>query len=540
MKKAIGFLICLVALVGAVGATGQQEGAGTGESVEGIQSSADLPYTVEFTYLRPMFGEASLRRGGPYEQMVFEQGNVEIDTQIIPFTEYDTKLPVQLAGGSIPDVFWTNGPADSIHHDLVEQGALLPLDDLLEEYPVVKNAQPDFLWDKAKSPDGNTYWLPSPNLVYVPFPFLYRQDIWEAEGLDVPTTLDEFVSQLQELQDKYPDMVPLTVDYYDRWAFQNLGPAFGYGFFNWIPDRNNPDRIIPSDVSPNHRDFLEFIQMLRQEELLDPDMLLERSGAGGQKFQAGDALVLGGGAGFFDLPGLLLNLREAEPNAELAYMPPLEGPGGVMACTVLGGYNKGVVISSEAADKAEDIFRFLTWTLSDGYELMVWGVEGKSFEWSENEEYRILMNDNDRPDPDFTTPMLQPYQFFAKFEDWGRINWDERRAAYLTAPAFEDDVEALEYFAKFARMYEEQTENAVPNWNRNTFSPTQADRGGSILNQHIVPAAEKYFIDPDASLAEFDAAVEQWLTAGGQDIIDEVNENQADISRPEPPQPNLP
>ena len=462
-----------------------------------------------------------------------------MEVQIIPFLEYNTKLPAQIAGGTMPDVFWTDGPTWSIHHELVEQGALLALDDYLDRYPVVRDIHPDFLWEKAVSPDGKTYWIPSANVVYVPFPLLYRVDIWDETGLPVPETLDELVDQMKVILAERPGMVGLTTDYYDRWAFQNLGPAFGYGFFNWIPDSENPGRIIPSDISREHRDFLQSMQLLRREGLLDPDFLLERTSAGALKFQAGDALIMGGGGGYFDLTGQVQALRQNVPGARVDFLPPLRGPNGYTAVTELGGYNKGMVIAADAADKADGIFEFLTWYYGEGRGFARYGVEGEMWRWDAARENRIPIPEDER-DPNYRRPMTHPLEFPLWYEWGGLPDWGEVRRNFLASPTYRDEADAFNHYGKLVRMFREQTANALPNWNRNTFSPTQAEIGHAIQQQYLVPVIERFYIDPDVSIETFDAAVESWLAAGGQTIIAEVNAAQEDISRPDLPTVPIP
>ena len=73
--------------------------------------------------------------------------------------DYETKFPVLVAGGTMADVMWHAGPSWGPAYDLIQQGAFLPLDDLLAKYPDVKAAIGDSLWDMVKSPDGKHYFF---------------------------------------------------------------------------------------------------------------------------------------------------------------------------------------------------------------------------------------------------------------------------------------------------------------------------------------------------------------------------------------------
>ncbi|MCS7071398.1 MAG: twin-arginine translocation signal domain-containing protein, partial [Anaerolinea sp.] len=56
--------------------------------------STQLPYPVKFSYLRPVWGPATHQKGAAYELELFKRANVEIESQIVPVFDYETKFPV--------------------------------------------------------------------------------------------------------------------------------------------------------------------------------------------------------------------------------------------------------------------------------------------------------------------------------------------------------------------------------------------------------------------------------------------------------------
>ena len=121
--------------------------------------STQLSYPVKFSYLRPVWGPATHQKGADYELELFKRANVEIESQIVPVFDYETKFPVLVAGGSMADVMWHAGPSWGPAYDFIQQGAFLPLNDLLDKYPDVKAAISDGLWDMVRSPDGKNYFF---------------------------------------------------------------------------------------------------------------------------------------------------------------------------------------------------------------------------------------------------------------------------------------------------------------------------------------------------------------------------------------------
>ena len=546
-KKVVCFILIFslalgLLLTGCSGSTQNQDTTKQGEqtsqqtkeeSKSEPMKSSELSSPVEFSYLRPMFGPTTFQKGGAYEKLLFEKGNVKIETQIVGFLEYDQRLPVMIAGKNMPDVVWHNGPPDAITFGLIEQGAFLPLNEYLDKYPAVKAAIPDFLWEKTKAPDGKNYFFPQPNYSYVPFPFAYRKDIFDEMGISEPTTLDEFVSALKKIKAKYPDKTMLTVDWYDLWAFQNLGPAFGFGFDNWVPDPSdpnpdNPAKIVPSFATQNYKEMLAWFQMLRKEGLIDPDFGIVSGPGGGDKFRAGNAIVAGGGIGFFDPKLCQQDLEKIIPDAKVALMKPLQGPHGKMACTQLNGFNKGFSISSMASDNADEIFKFLNWYYTDGYDLGYWGVEGEMYTVDANGKKSRIPNDKRKPE--YKDESVQPLQFPGKYDDAGKVDWDQTERDYAA-------VNMTYMIPMLKTMYMEQTENPLLNYDRLTYSKARAESWTKLNEQYILPMRNKLLIDPNAPLTMFDEAIDNWLKNGGQLIIDEVNQNQKDKSKPIKPTP---
>ncbi len=480
---------------------------------------------IEFSYLRPVWGPATYERGSDFEQMMFEKANVNIDVRIVPVFDYEAVFPTMIAGGTMADVMWHAGPQWGVASELIEQGAFLPLNDYLDRYPEVRAAVADGTWDLTRSPDGNNYFFPMPLSPFVPFPIYYRIDVFDELGLSVPQTIDQFVDALKVIRDRRPDLVPLTAHEYSLWYFQNVGPAFGYGFWNWVPDPKNPDRIVPSNITQGHRDFLEWLQMLRREELIDPDYLIATGMLGVDKFTAGRAATMvGHWGGYADW---VTELRRNEPDADVGFLPQMQGPAGPMGAVGLNGFDRGFSISSRSADKADGIFRFLSWYYTDGYEFMRWGVEGEMFEYNEQGD-RIPILDEDRK-PGFKRPNVEPLQFPLKSADVVPHHGQSWRDVYntLKARGLDDRIDMIR------DMFETSAANVFPNYNRMTFSPTEAEIGSQLTAQYITPMQEQIVIDPDAPMSLFDEAIENWLRAGGAQIIQEVNEIQTDKSRPD-------
>ena len=81
--------------------------------------STELESPVRFSYLRPVWGPATYEKGSDFEKELFSRANVEIAAEIIPVFDYEVKIPVLVAGGTLKDVMWHAGPALSLIHILI-------------------------------------------------------------------------------------------------------------------------------------------------------------------------------------------------------------------------------------------------------------------------------------------------------------------------------------------------------------------------------------------------------------------------------------
>jgi hypothetical protein len=324
--------------------------------------------------------------------------------------------------------------------------------------------------------------------------------------------------------------VPFTGQEYSLWVLgQNLAVAFGYGFGNWVPDpadpnKDNPAKIVPSMITKPYKDFLAWLQMLRKEELIDPDYLVATGQKGVDKFTAGKAAVMTGNwAGLSDW---MVELKKSTPNGDVAIMPPLKGPAGPMGCVTLSGYDRGFSLSSKSKDKADDIFKFLSWVYTEGYDFMHYGMEGKTFK-VDKDGNKVSIPDSER-EPGFKGENIEPFGFPLKSSETipnlGQ-SWYDLNTLYKSRGQ-EDKMPMVR------KMFEDHAANAFPNYNRNTFSPTGGKKGSQLWQQYIKPMEEKIVIDPNVSLDTWDENIKNWLENGGNDIIKETNEIQKDKSKP--------
>ena len=489
--------------------------------------STEMAQPVKFSYLRPVWGPATHEKGAAYELDLFQRANVEIESQILPVFDWEVKIPVLAAGGNLADVTWHAGPAWGPAHDLIEQGAFLALDDYLERYPAVKEAIGDTLWTLTRSPDGHNYFFPMPLAAFVPFPMSYRTDLYDELGLSEPESLDELVEQLVKIKSDLPDMIPFTLHEYSLWYFQNTATAHGYAWGNWVPapgeDYDNPNTIRMGRLMPEYKDFLLFVQSLRKKGVMDPDYMVTTGLKGIDKMQAGEVVVYETHWG--TLPGDNRELRKTVPDGDISYMKQLMGPKQAQGALTLSGFDRGFSISVSAEKNTDNIFKFLNWVYTEGYDFMRYGVEGKTYTLSA-EGIKVSIPNTER-ELGWQGQNIEPFGFPPKVVDvWPK--WNELKITYAEYGIEEKLGDAI-------KMFKTSADNAMPNWNHLTYSPTGGEKGSQLWQQYLKPMEDTFAIDPDFPPEAWDTAVNGYIQAGGDQIEKEVNEIQTDKSPIKPP-----
>lgn len=125
----------------------------------------------------------------------FEEANpdVKVVQNAIKNTEYNTILSAALAGDSAPDVFMSRAYGGL--QTFADSGYLMALDELM---PELKDFSEATRMGATSITDGKIYGVPAVSQTMLCF---YNKKIYEELGLKVPTTWDQFLSNLKACKD---------------------------------------------------------------------------------------------------------------------------------------------------------------------------------------------------------------------------------------------------------------------------------------------------------------------------------------------------
>lgn len=312
-----------------------------------------------------------------------EKTGIRMNFVWAPNSNYDEKVNTVLASDEVPDAIF--GATTSL---LLNQEAIIPLDELLEEYC------PNFLallneadYAYLRNPDdGHIYFIP----YVMDFPpsmsNLVRTDWLEKAEMDMPETWDDWMEYWTWVRDNdangngdVNDEIPLVLcgtDYVLKIA-QWFDIKVNNSYFATTED----GELVALFEHPNFEEYLETMVQLYNEGILDKEFvsrndtyktILDTSIAGSTYYYAERA----------NLTTATLRATEgATGNEAMKFVAPptyFEGTvGHVEARTKL--QNNGLCITVKADDETvKNILTFFNYCFSDeGSKLMCYGVEGE-------------------------------------------------------------------------------------------------------------------------------------------------------------------
>ncbi|GMQ61860.1 ABC transporter substrate-binding protein [Vallitalea maricola] len=144
---------------------------------------------------------------------LLEKINATVDIKMFDWAEYNQKMQVKIASGENFDIMFSCSWANDFASN-VSKGALLPLDDLINEYGtgIRDNLHPLFL--EGATIDGKIYGLPTNKELGWQAMWIINKDLADKYDIDTSkiTTLESLEPYLQIIKDNEPDVIPLTLD----------------------------------------------------------------------------------------------------------------------------------------------------------------------------------------------------------------------------------------------------------------------------------------------------------------------------------------
>jgi len=297
--------------------------------------------------------------------------------------KYDAeKMKVLAAGGDLPEIpkMYTTPDIETFVHNLIDQEALVPLTDLLEEYGQDLWAQAPLALtysDQVFNNGNGIYVIPKAVVVPLETPmkngrdsgFTVRWDVYKKIGApELDTTEEGFIDCLKQMMEAYPTAPNGNKAWGISW-FEDWGPYWPAGSWSsnteWdrghmVRSRTDPTIVQDGYLDPqsNFWATIRFFNKAYLAGVFDPDGLSMKWDQYSEKAKNGE--ILTGQANYMN-PNIDL---VGDPNAILVYAPGMsEYIPGVYQSEAPLGWNiaNGFSISSNCSDPARALqwFNFL-------------------------------------------------------------------------------------------------------------------------------------------------------------------------------------
>lgn len=359
---------------------------GTGASASPSQSRT--PITLEIDRWYPSAVELPAPEKDPIKLQAKKDLGIDLKFTVTngKSDDWRAKLGTRVSSNDLPDLIYFFNMKD--YRTAASQEYIIPLNDLLN----TKNLPSNMKWvtndmlSSMTDENGKYYGIPvrpSPSVLG----YFIRKDWLDALNLKMPETVEDFAAVATAFATQDPDKNGKKDTYgftatgcmtcQDYWGL--IGPFMGFT----SPDEfmtEGDTKIKGGFTSPELRAYLQYMNKLMKDGALDPDIATNDANRKTQKIEQGQA-------GIFMMTGdyprtQLENLKKLFPKAELAYVPALKGPAGVVSAAPKSTVVNAIGITVKAAKDPEKVKRILelaNWMYGGiGEELMLFGEEGVS------------------------------------------------------------------------------------------------------------------------------------------------------------------
>lgn len=485
----------------------------------GKETEAEGPISISMLY--------SDNAGFPYDPNwpilaeMQNRGNVEIEFQVVPITDYAAKAQLMINTGSAPDIVTA---ASTIGQNVLNSGAMLDVWKLLEAGKLPHMKARFDAWDlwteveNLRAENGALYVFPGfQELQLANFGMIMRKDLLDAFGMSAPTTVDELYTYMSILKQQFPKSLPMGNFYGMPVLLNAVGPWFGVPFPLFDPGYA-PDYETGTYISPYTSDrtkaMLMWLNKCYENGLFDPESFTQSAEQFVTKVVSQKTLVL---LAWTDQNELVESLARPyyEP-FDLKIYPPVSS---AYASPAAQTYTRADIshwacpATVEKKPYFDELIAFIDWYAysDEGVELQGWGVEGQSYTvnsgikaWSEE----ILSYE--------LQPMKAMQIHYGGFNNSLTVSTsaEVKRAAY--AP------EIVEYTETLSELGILRTPLNSPKFNNDE----QEDISRLVfLVQDTAMQAFQQFIMGQRPFSEWDSYVADLNQKGAQEIADRVNQN---------------
>lgn len=534
-KKIVAAALTATMVTGALTGCGEN-GSGQGGGEKHSEADQAAESSSEPMQLQMLFDEAVAEYVDMDAPIVKElESRYHVEFEPVYYTSanngFNEWLTTKIVGDEFPDMFFNSSQSAGEIADLADQGLLkhISIEKIEEMAPDIYDwagKYKDFsggidIWNYFEE-DGMVYAIPyawyegaTRDVVAI------RGDWLENVGITkTPETIEEYEEVMRLFTEGDPDGNGKD----DTYGYSHINdPVFG---FNWIYPAfgTNPTHyqvkedgtVTRGEIEQGSKQALEVLHRWYSLGYIDPEWVTNGWGEAQNKILSSVCgITWQGYPSFCDWDGSYIKkLQEVNPDAWYEISAGPIGPDGLRGCVQFNPVNGGgLVFSADLSEEKLDKYLQIVNDLCFDKELQLLlhrGVEGETYEVT-----------------DQGYEWLPPYDDLQTRQEAG-FDWGDGFGIYnMTAagcfrdPSFQDEIFYTREQLEVKREMEEITEGPI-----DLFDPfaleSWAEYGETL--SRLTTEAYTQFITGERSLDEFDAYVEEWRQAGGNEVLKEAQE----------------
>lgn len=339
------------------------------------------------------------------QQIIAEKTGVKVKETWLTGQSDSEAVGTLIASGEYPD--FIEGGSGALQ--LYEAGALVALDDYLDNYPNIKALFTEQQWDQLRQDDGKIYWIPQFSCIknaesvctHNDEAFWIQTRVLKWAGYPEVKTMDQYFDLIEAYNEANPTMedgtenIPYTILCEDwRYFCLENAPQFLDGYPNDGSVIVDPDelKIVDYNTTPTAKQYFQKLNEEYKKGIVDPESFTQTYDEYIAKlstgrvlgmidqwwdfaYNAGDALRQQGldeqGCNYVPLP---ITIEEGKTNQ-------WHNSGGVL------NVSSGLAIT-ESCDDVEGALQFVDDLLSQEiHDLRFWGVKDVDYQVLENGEF---------------------------------------------------------------------------------------------------------------------------------------------------------
>ncbi len=324
-------------------------------------------------------------------QEIFEKTNIKLNLQVVPQSDYTTKLNVLLSTNQMPDIVKTVVGGYGLIKTYASSGIFLNLNDYMQYAPNYSKLYAEdknlAMYDFEGATYGFVLYSDPSNIAQGPA-LVLRTDLLKKHGLEMPKTTEDLLTVMAKLKELYPESEPWTSrgntgSLINRSAFILGG---GYGMY-FEPELG---KWTFGQVEDSFKEVLSYLNRAYTMGVLDIDYATMNNQLWQEKMNTGTSFM------YFENPGfsfgMTSNLRVTDPEAalELAPVPANSITGNARAYLYEAPEDAMYLISADTKNP-ELVVKFMDWCYSaEGITTCCFGKEGVTFAYDENGEPQFL------------------------------------------------------------------------------------------------------------------------------------------------------